>query len=207
MRGEDSLILCGPGPESELQVSVAELAAALRTRLRSGSRKDPLARAVGLHRHGARRVVDATGGLCRDATMLAHLGCTVTAVERIPALALIAAASARAAGAIERLTVVAADAMAWLAARPEHDRPEVVYLDPMFEAVSRGQVKKEMQVCRALCGRDDDTAGLLATARAAATDRVVVKRHPDLPPLGGEPAFAASGPRVRFDVYLSPRPA
>ncbi|MFO1077563.1 MAG: class I SAM-dependent methyltransferase [Planctomycetota bacterium] len=175
--------------------------------MRTLSRRDPLARAVGLARHGPRAVVDATGGLCRDAMTLAHLGCPVTAIERVPVLALAGALAVRAAGLADRLTLVVADAVAWLRALPATARPPVVYLDPMFEATPRAQVKKEMQVCRALCGPPDDGGALFAAARAAATERVVVKRHGELGNLGGEPSFAATGPRVRFDVYLATPPA
>jgi 16S rRNA (guanine1516-N2)-methyltransferase len=76
----------------------------------------------------------------------------------------------------------------------------------MFPAVGSAQVKQEMQVLRHLCGPPADPEALFAAARAAATARVVVKRHPGDPPLGGAPSFCVPGSRVRFDVYLTDGP-
>ncbi len=69
------------------------------------------------------------------------------------------------------------------------------------------QVKKESQALRALAGPPTDTTALFAAAQAAALERVVCKRHPDAPPIGGKPSFAIEGERVRFDVYLTGTPA
>lgn len=147
-------------------------------------------------------VVDATAGLGRDALVLATLGCPVVALERIPALAFLLQCAADDCGDLA-LQVLCTEALAWLAAPPQ--APTVVYLDPMFEEHGKAQVKKEMQACRALSATADDPAQLLAAARAVATERVVVKRHPQLAPLADGVAHSVTGERVRFDVYLAPR--
>lgn len=134
--------------------------------------------------------------------VLARLGCHVIAVERISALAMLAADAAAGAAFSGRLDVVAADAVTWLANLPAAEAPAVVYLDPMFAEGGRAQVKKDMQVCRALAGPPDDGVLLFAAARAAARERVVVKRHPGLPPIAPGVSFAVGGERIRFDVYL-----
>ncbi len=149
-------------------------------------------------------VVDATAGLCRDAMVLAHLGCQVTAIERLPALAMLAGNAIANAGLADRLRILAADAVVWLRALPPDQAPAVVYLDPMFAEEGRAQVKKDMQVCRALAGPPDPPEALFAAARAVARERVVVKRHPNLPPLAEGVSFTVGGERVRFDVYLRP---
>lgn len=177
-----------------------------RRRLETSRKTDPLPRAVGVGRNATPpTVVDATGGLCRDAAVLCWLGCPVTAIERVPALALLADAAATAARFPAGLRVVCADAIAWLEALGDAERPDVVCLDPMFEETGKAQVKKEMQVCRALCGTPEDASALLAAARAAARERVVVKRHGKAPPLGDGVSYAVPGERVRFDVYLTAR--
>ena len=97
-----------------------------------------------------------------------------------------------------------AEATAWLEAQADSGaRPAVVYLDPMFAEAGKAQVKKEMQACRALAGAPADAPALLAAARAAAGERVVVKRHPQHRPLADDVSFEVRGDRVRFDVYLS----
>jgi 16S rRNA (guanine1516-N2)-methyltransferase len=174
----------------------------LAHRLKTSGRKDALARAIGLHRRRDLAVVDATAGLGRDAMVLASLGAQVTAVERVPALALLLYSATHGVLPFE-LEVIPADARTWLRTPPV--RPvDVVYLDPMFGETGSAQVKKEMQACRALAS-GDDSDDLFAAARAAATDRVVVKRHRGAPPIAPTPSFSVGGERVRFDVYLAAR--
>jgi 16S rRNA (guanine1516-N2)-methyltransferase len=146
-------------------------------------------------------VFDATAGHGRDALVLARLGCRVFACETIPALAMIHQDTARLADHAERVDLVCGDATERL---PGVGGVDVVLLDPMFPEPGRAQVKKEMQVCRLLAGPAGDNSALFAGARAAARDRVVVKRHPHEQPLADSPSFSVEGDRVRFDVYLRP---
>ena len=189
-----------PVPPLDLDITSGPLARRLR-----GMRSDePLPRACGFHRRpGARTVVDATAGLCRDAMVLAQLGCQVTAVERVPALAFLAHDAIENSWLAPRLQVIAADATGWLANLAAVDRPDVVCLDPMFEQAGGAQVKKGMQVCRALAGPPGGEAALLQVALRVARERVVVKRNPDAPPLAPGVSFAVDGKRIRFDVYLT----
>lgn len=198
------LTLCGPVGDGGLAIDLDLAQGPLSRRLRQARRDDPLARAVGLGKAAtAPRVLDATAGLGRDAMTLAHLGCTVLAVERVPALACLVAAAIDGTWLARTMTVRLGDALATLAGLADADRPDVVLLDPMFEEQGNAQVKKDMQACRALAGPPDDPAPLFAAARAAARERVVVKREASAPPLAGEPSFAVAGERVRFDVYLA----
>lgn len=202
-RTDRGMCLTAPADQGgyELVLSVAE--GPLARRLRTVRRTDPLPRAVGMHRRRVERVVDATAGLGRDAMVLARLGSAVTALERVPALCFLLQ------GAVDEgglgVDVVRADAVEWLRAHAHGDAsPDIVYLDPMFSEAGKAKVKKEMQACRALAGPPDDPAELLAAARAAARDRVVVKRHPHHEPIGAGVSFEVPGDRVRFDVYLAP---
>lgn len=177
-------------------------------RLRTSRPDEPLLRAIGLpRRQEPPRVVDATAGLCRDALVMAHHGCTVLAVERVAAFVFLVRAAIEGSTVVRRLEVHCADGAAWLAACPTDRRPDVVYLDPMFSDEGRAQVKKDSQALRALAGPPTDTAALFAAACTAARERVVCKRHPGSEPIGGRPSFAIDGERVRFDVYLTGKPA
>lgn len=157
-------------------------------------------------------VFDATPGLLRDAGVLASAGARVVLAERSPVIAaLIADGLARAAAhsalapLLSRLEFRPGDSrqqLEALAGTPE--RPEVVYLDPMFPHRDKSAlVKKEMRVFRAVVGEDVDADSLLAPALAAATKRVVVKRPPGAPPLATrQPSFVLDGKSARFDIYL-----
>ena len=203
-RVADCMTLRAPDACGGISVSLELRFGPLATRLRSSRRTDPLPKACGVGRRDAPlRVLDAMAGLGRDAMVLAQLGCLVTAVERVPALAFLVHDAIAATALATRLTVVSARAEDWL--QTTTDRPEVIYLDPMFATPGRAQVKKDMQLCRLLAGPPDDPLPLFELARARASERVVVKRHHGGPPLGGEPDFAVAGERVRFDVYLTAR--
>ncbi len=181
-------------------------------RRRSGvTRRQPLARAVGI-RGDAPSVVDATAGLAGDAFLLCCLGCTVVAVERSPVLGrLIQDGLERALKSsvpvlievLERMTLVVDDSRIVLRGW-RGDRPDVVYMDPMYPLeAKRSPAKKEMQICRLLVGDDADAGELLAVARDTARLRVVVKRPRHAPPLAAEPDVRYLSKLVRYDVYLA----
>jgi 16S rRNA (guanine1516-N2)-methyltransferase len=198
------MTLCEPAARGGLVLELDVATGALARRIRDARRDEPLPRACGLHRRdaGALRVFDATAGLCRDAMVLAHLGCNVTAMERIAALAFLADAAIEDTWLAKNLEVLAGDSLERLRAWP-HEPPHVVCLDPMFEETGKAQVKKDMQMCRALAGPPVDAVALLEQARRVASERVVVKRDPAAPPLAPGASFAVDGERVRFDVYLT----
>jgi len=186
---------------------------ALGYRLRHGSlRREPLARAVGLKGTAMPTVLDATAGLGRDAFILAALGCRVELIERSPMIAALlrdglqrAAQAAATREAANRLHLQVGDAVALMAALAEADRPDVVYLDPMYPHRSKSAlVKKEMRMLRALVGEDLDAAPLLVAALRTARRRVVVKRPRLAPALGGPaPSHALTGSTTRFDIYVT----
>ena len=102
-----------------------------------------------------------------------------------------------------RLRLVVAEATTWLDSLPAEDRPDVIYLDPMFPARNKAAlVKKEMQLLQALIGPEPDAEALLDTARRTARRRVVVKRPVHAPPLAPGPDLVHGGKTMRFDVYL-----
>lgn len=176
-----------------------------------GGRNQPLARAVGLKGGTPPTVVDATAGLGRDAFVLACLGCTVHLVERSPIIAallrdgLLRGARDPEIGPVigERLRLTVADGRSYLRSLPECQRPEVVYLDPMYPHRRKSAlVKKEMRLLRQLIGDDDDAPDLLAAALMSAKRRVVVKRPRLAPTLAGPaPGFQVVAPNTRFDIY------
>lgn len=200
VRSMGSMTLCAPLEAGGYSIRVDVAQGPMARRIRTARRTDPLPRAIGLNRRSNVTVVDATAGLGRDAMVLAHLGCTVTALERVPALcALLQLAVADLGAEIE---IVKAESTDWLAKVSSEKFPDVVYLDPMFSDPGRSQVKKEMQACRALAHETEDEAALLAAARLVAKDRVVVKRHPHNDPIAADVSHSVSSERVRFDVYV-----
>lgn len=200
------------GPDAPGPIFVDFVGGAVGHRRRfGGGRGQPIAKAIGLKAGISPRVVDATAGLGRDAFVFATLGCEVTLVERSPvAAALLAdgmrrgALDAETAPILARMMLVHAQAVPWLRGLAEEQRPDVVYLDPMFPHREKSAlVKKEMRAFQAVIGADEDADALLDAALAAAHRRVVVKRPK------GAPFLAARSPTLdyptrnhRFDVYV-----
>lgn len=177
-----------------------------------GGRGQPLARAVGLKKGEIPTVLDATAGLGRDAFVLATLGCRVDLIERSPVVhALLADAIERArqndeiAGMIERFTLHNANATEYMNGLLGDERPEVIYLDPMYPHREKSAlVKKEMRVFRDIVGADTDGAELLAAARQCAQKRVTVKRPVKAEWLGDmKPDAEIRSPNTRYDLYFS----
>lgn len=175
-----------------------------------GGRGQPLAKSVGLKKAANPRIIDATAGFGRDAFVFASLGCQVTLIEQHPLVAaLLADALLRAshdlqtADIVSRMQLHHGNAMDYLASLSEAERPDVIYLDPMYPAREKSAlVKKEMQLLHQLVGPDSNSMDLLNLSRDVALKRVTVKR-----PKGAE-YFANQKPHVsieskntRYDIY------
>ncbi|MFC1844749.1 class I SAM-dependent methyltransferase [Thermodesulfobacteriota bacterium] len=197
----------GPGP-----VTVNFTEPTMEYRLKhGGGRTQALARAIGLKKGWQPSVIDATAGLGRDGFIMAHLGCHVHMLERSPILAVMledglerAKQAAQTAEIVSRIKLTQTDSKEFLQKLKQQDRPDVIYLDPMFpERTKSSLVKKEMRILRGLAGDDLDAEKLLDIALGCAGNRVVVKR-PRLAPLLGDiaPSHAIKGKTSRFDVYL-----
>ncbi|KFA96753.1 class I SAM-dependent methyltransferase [Vibrio sp. ER1A] len=184
-----------------------------------GGKGQAIAKAAGLNKGATPTVLDGTAGLGRDAFVLASLGCKVQMVERHPVVAaLLDDGLSRAKQdeeigewVSERMSLLHAsslEALDSLANDSQFERPDVVYLDPMYPHPENKKksalVKKEMRVFQSLVGADTDADGLLEPALKLATKRVVVKR-PDYANWLDEkkPTMAIETKKNRFDVYVN----
>jgi 16S rRNA (guanine1516-N2)-methyltransferase len=197
----------GPGP-----IMVNFTGSTMVYRLKhGGGRSQALARAIGLKKGWQPSVIDVTAGLGRDGFILAHLGCHVHMLERSPILAVMledglqrAKRALQTAETANRIRFTKADSKEFLQNIKQQDRPDVIYLDPMYPERTKSRlVKKEMRILRVLAGDDQDAGELLKIALHCARNRVVVKR-PRLAPILGDtvPSHAITGKTSRFDVYL-----
>lgn len=186
-----------------------------------GGKGQMIAKAVGVKAGVYPRVLDATAGLGKDAFVLATLGCNVQMLERSPcvhALLESGLASARYFAAYDdpvlkqilaRMELLNADSHDYLAQIADDDRPDVIYLDPMFpDRQKTAEVKKEMVAFHNIVGKDEDADTLLEKALAKANYRVVVKRPRKAPYIGmasmgaGKvPSYQLEGKSSRFDIY------
>lgn len=220
LREETALGLIDLTDEKMDPLVVDFLSGAVQHRLKHGlSKNEPLPRALGMKSRNpetAPYVLDATAGLGTDALVLAALGCRVRSIERSPmtaALLLDGMKRLRVAAqedeflhaVAERLSFEEGDALKVLQGLGEAERPDVVYLDPMYpeETHSKSALpKKTMQIFRRLLDGDEDAEQLWQVAMTKARARVVVKRPVKAPPLGRAPTHQFEGKTARFDMYL-----
>ena len=180
-----------------------------------GGKDQMIAKAVGVKAGVYPQVLDATAGLGKDAFVLATLGCPVQMLERSPCVyALLQDGLARAQAfsayddpelkqIMARMELLSADSHDFLLQIAEENRPDVIYLDPMFPSRQKtADVKKEMAAFHDLVGKDEDADALLEKALAKAHYRVVVKRPRKAPFIGGKtPSYQLEGKSSRFDIY------
>ncbi|WP_051564097.1 class I SAM-dependent methyltransferase [Desulfovermiculus halophilus] len=191
-----------------------------------GSRGIPLLRAVlGRNKAKGRVVLDVTGGLGRDAWLLAGSGCSVVVVEQVDAVfALlrdgVARAGVNAQTTARRMRLIHASGeevmgrilgSVYPGCGQNVPRPHVVYMDPFFhsERKRKGTSKRFMQVLRYL-GRDAESNAdeLLRLGLQTAGDRVVVKRPRICAPMEpgiGQRLHCIQGRGYRFDIYQRSR--
>lgn len=185
-----------------------------RSRFQKGLPKNHIfRRALGVS-HEPLRVVDGTAGFGKDSMMILSLGFEVTAVERSQEVMSVLEDGIERARredvgmkkALEKLTIVRADAREYLAALKVEERPDVVYLDPMFDKPKKkAKSPKEMQLLQELLGRPptpEEEMQLFDAAFTAAKKRVVVKRPIKARALKPSPAHSYKGQSVRYDVYV-----
>lgn len=207
LAGSDGLSLCRAGEKGRVR---ADFTGGIAQYRRTKGGGELIAKAV--NRTASATVWDGTGGLGRDAFVLASLGLQVHTFEQNPAVAaLLSDGLQRAleypetAAIANRITLHFGDTCVLLPRlAATAGRPDVVYLDPMYpESRKTAAVKKEMAYFHSLVGTAQNEGGLLAAAREAAKKRIVVKR----PRLGEflncePPAYQYTGKSTRFDVYL-----
>ncbi len=207
------------GPHTTGIVTVDFIAgAANHRRLYGGGKSQLIAKAVGLNKGIHPTILDATTGLGADAFVLASLGCSITMLERSPLIALLledglvrALQMAELKPILQRMQLICADSVEYMANIAEENRPDIVYLDPMFPERSKtAKVKKEMTFFHDLVGFAQDENELLNIALRTATKRVVVKRPKSASPLAGSlaeraPNFEFAGKSSRYDIYTLSR--
>ena len=144
------------------------LSSKFQRRLQGAGRKSELvARAVKAGE--GRTVLDCTGGLGRDAFLLAYLGCRVTIVERSRVMSCLledglrrAAERASLVDVVSRIVLHHADVLDVIADKPPFD---VLYLDPMFpRKTGSALVGGDMQQMQRFLGTDQDASVLLQMA-------------------------------------------
>ena len=183
-----------------------------------GGRKQPLARALGLHKQKSPLIFDATAGWGRDAWVLASLGAQIYLGEQQPLLRLLLEDALNRAQTQPEISPIAKrlqfitshNSIDWLNTQPKTPL-NAIYLDPMYPKRKKSAaVKKDMHLLQALYSDTDSSQieqnnqQLLQAALAYPCPRVVVKRPLNAEPLANMPPQAQiKSKHTRYDLYLN----
>jgi 16S rRNA (guanine1516-N2)-methyltransferase len=200
---------CGPKAPGPVRIDFAGGVSQFRRRHGGG---ELIVKALGGDKQQRPSVIDATAGLGRDSFVLACWGYSVTALERSPIVAsllddglqrALLSEDAQLREVITRLEFKHADASDYLPSLSLDERPDVIYIDPMFPPSKKSAlVKKQMQAFHQVVGADHDSDQLLVIALETAKYRVVVKRAKKSAFLADrKPNFSLEGKAIRFDIY------
>ncbi len=172
-------------------------------------RSSNLAKALGI-KHGTNfHVLDSTAGWGKDAFIMAHLGYSITCLERNNAMFEMLNTAFQMAQehtttheTMIRVNWQQLDAIDYL--QNEHTQPDIIYIDPMFPITTKSaKVKKPMQLAQDIVGADNDGDALLHLALQRAKHRVVVKRARHSALLADRtPSHQLVGKSNRYDVYI-----
>ncbi len=205
--GADGLALESEG--QTMRCDLARMLPRLRQKNLSGELLVHAARIRGLDR--APTAVDATAGLGEDSLLLAAAGFSVRMYERNPVIAALlkdalrrAAETPQLCEIISRMELVEADSLTEMPRLAQI--PDLIFLDPMFPTREKSAlVKKKFQLLHCLelpCAQEE---ALLQAAFLASPRKIVVKRPPKGPYLGGrKPNYSLTGKAVRYDCFVLP---
>lgn len=156
-------------------------------------------------------VFDATAGMGEDSLLLAAAGFEVTLFERDPIIAALLEDSLRRArdipelaDMVSRMHFCEGDSREAMLSLAEEERPDVIYLDPMFPARKKsGLIKKKFQLLQQLESPCMDGESLLAAAMQAKPRKIVIKRPAKGPYLADiKPDYSIDGKTIRYDCIM-----
>jgi 16S rRNA (guanine1516-N2)-methyltransferase len=158
------------------------------------------------------KILDATAGFGQDSVQALSLGCNVIALERSKEVAAVlkdgihrALAEESIAPLFKKIKVIEADAREYLSKLTDQEKPDVIYIDPMFDKPKKSaKSPKSMQLLQELLGATTqvELEQLFDVAIVKAKNRVVVKQPLKGRALRSTPSHSFKGQSVRYDVYL-----
>ena len=166
------------------------------------SPRQTLAKAIGFKKGEELFVLDITAGWAGEAFLLAQWGCHVTAIENHPFVFHFVQKSLSQKGLKpERLKFVLDNSFNYLKTIKETNRPDVIYMDPMFGDKKKSLSNKSLRILKMLVGETRDKKELFALARTKALRKVVVKRHRLEAPFKAHRLCCFEGQSTCYDVF------
>ena len=164
--------------------------------------RQPLVKALGFKGQSL-FVLDVTAGWTQEAYLISQLGCSVTAIESNPFVFYFVQESlAQKELKTSSLKLILDDSLNYLDNIKEKNRPDVIYIDPMFGDRKKSLSRKPLKILKELVGEAKDTQLLFKMALKKTKNRVVVKRHHLESPLHKNKICSFKGRSVCYDVFI-----
>lgn len=185
-------------------------------RVRKPSLKQALVRAIGF-KGRAFSILDITAGWGQDAFLLSLCGCQVTALESNPFVfhfvknsleahstqrkrrdGINPASCERPSGNIQ---LIFADSLSYLKNIKTENRPDIIYMDPMFGGKKTRLSQKSIHILKEIVGPTANKQELFELALKKALKKVVVKRHRLEPSIGKNKPSVFKARSICYDVF------
>lgn len=208
---ENQVLTCKSNLDPNFKLSINFLNPRLQWRLNTINKKQAFAKSLGLHKQFKNPyVIDATAGLGRDALSMIKLGCVVKMLEHSAlvsklldnALYLAQQNTKNYFINFKNLSLTHIDSCSYLRSLKDTEKPDIIYLDPMFpERTKSAKVKKDMVMLQKIASSGCSHT-LFTLAQEKAKHRIIVKRPSNAPHLiGQKPDIIYKGKSIRYDVY------
>lgn len=152
-------------------------------------------------------IIDATAGLAKDAALLALYGYQVLMLEQNPILAtIIYYALDNKLIPADNLQLIFTDSIEYFKFNNDI-KPDIVYLDPMFNHLPKSLAKKDMQIIQLLVHNNSNSSDIeLFNIVQEQAKRVIIKRDYKQATLVNIPApsYTKVGKTIRYDIYIKP---
>ncbi len=164
-----------------------------------------LIQAINMKTNNNLLIFDLTAGFGKDAAILANYGYNVIMIERNYILATILFYALEV-GFLskEKITLFYEDSLDFMQ-KYSGKKPNIIYMDPMFEQKTNSLSKKEMQLIQMLTKDENNNNELVfKLSLKFVTNKLIVKRDNKqaslvIMPL---PAYSKCGKTIRYDIYI-----
>ena len=161
--------------------------------------QQPFAKAIGKEKS---KILDITAGWGYDSYLLALKGHNVLGLEKHKLVFLFLDFFQKNSDTSLHLKFLLTDSFLHL--EQLEDKPDVIYMDPMFGINQKGKSAKPLHILQTLTDTKlQDPQKLFELACKKSKKKVVVKRHQKEQPFSGHKLHSFSGRAICFDVFSS----
>lgn len=144
--------------------------------------------------------VDTTAGWGVDGILVSKLGYKTTLIEQSKTIYLLLQDAYKRYNCPQNLSILHANSIEFI----KYNRPDIIYLDPMYPNKKGSLSRGRLQVLQSIVGEDYNIEELFTLCIKRAKQRVIVKRPINAIPIKNiHPTYTKTTKMVRFDIYIT----